>query len=260
VLEERSGSTVQAQNVWSPAYVDALVERDRGSERLYVQQDANWNVTALVDGNGNVVERYVYDPYGQATVLAPDWSPQSTSSFAWIYLYQGGRFDTATGLYDFRTREYLPTLGRWMQIDPIGFAGGTVDLYQMEGVNPTNATDPMGLTITINGQRFNPDPKVYEEWLKNGVYKEILEKLSNSKYTINFASMADLELELKVRDAYIKCMKRICRITGEPGVGCRFGGRCTPREAGWNASGEYKGPEPSKALNDLLANSNTRFD
>jgi len=30
-------------------------------ERLYVVQDANYNVTALFDNAGNVVERYVYD-------------------------------------------------------------------------------------------------------------------------------------------------------------------------------------------------------
>ena len=45
--------------VWSPVYVDALVLRDQRrtgggtlSERLCVQQDANWNVTALVNAVG----------------------------------------------------------------------------------------------------------------------------------------------------------------------------------------------------------------
>src|SRR5207249_1081349 len=54
VLEERGGDTPQAQYVWSPVYVDALVLRDSDTDgdgtldlRLYVQQDANWNVTAL---------------------------------------------------------------------------------------------------------------------------------------------------------------------------------------------------------------------
>src|SRR5207302_5137671 len=74
VLEERVSGVTKAQYVWSPVYVDALVERDRDAdgnsgngleERLYVQQDANWNVTALVDTSGNVKERYIYDPYGQ---------------------------------------------------------------------------------------------------------------------------------------------------------------------------------------------------
>src|SRR5262249_17429575 len=69
VLEERAAGAAQAQYVWSPVYVDALVLRDRDAdgspangleERLYAQQDANWNTTALVDAGGNVVERYVY--------------------------------------------------------------------------------------------------------------------------------------------------------------------------------------------------------
>ena len=85
VLEERirdesfsplpvgEGSGVKVQYIWSPVYVDALVLRDRDSngdgtldERLYVAQDANYNVTVLFDNSGNVVERYVYDPFGQA--------------------------------------------------------------------------------------------------------------------------------------------------------------------------------------------------
>ncbi len=39
-------------------------------QRHYVQHDANFNVTAITDPTGTVVERYLYDPYGQATVLA----------------------------------------------------------------------------------------------------------------------------------------------------------------------------------------------
>ena len=76
VLEEQVGGVTQAQNVWSPVYVNALVLRDQSSEgdgtldlRLYVVQDANWNVTALIDASGNVVERYIYNPYGSVTVL-----------------------------------------------------------------------------------------------------------------------------------------------------------------------------------------------
>src|SRR5262249_6398860 len=83
VLEERSGgvSTATIQYVWSPVYVDALIERDRSTanngnmnERLYVQEDANANVTALINTSGSVVERYDYDPYGKPTFLSASWA------------------------------------------------------------------------------------------------------------------------------------------------------------------------------------------
>jgi RHS repeat-associated protein len=160
VLEERVGGTTQAQYVWSPAYTDALVERDRGPERLYAQQDANWNVTALADTTGTVQERYVYDPYGQVTILAPGWEARGSSSFAWIYLHQSGRFDGITGLYNFRNRDYSSALGRWISLDPLGSAGGGSNLYLYLGDSTLGHIDPQGLQslpptgITINSDQI----------------------------------------------------------------------------------------------------------
>lgn len=161
VLDERQGDTrVKAQYVWSPVYVDALVLRDRDAdgstangleERLYVQQDANWNVTAVVGKmavNGvpswDVLERYIEDPYGKANVLAPDWSARVSSLFAWNYLHQGSRFDGDTGLYAFRNRDYSPTLGRWIEQDPMGFEPDA-NLYRFVHNAPADNTDPLGL-------------------------------------------------------------------------------------------------------------------
>src|SRR5262249_46291336 len=131
VLEERVGGVTKAQYVWSPVYVDALVLRDRDNtgggtlnERLWVQQDANWNVTALVNGSGNIVERYVYDPYGKPVMLSAVWGTLSGSTYGWVYLHQGGRYDLVSGFYNRRFRDYSPTLGRWIKPDPVGFAAG----------------------------------------------------------------------------------------------------------------------------------------
>jgi RHS repeat-associated protein len=147
LLEERWSGATQVQYVWSPVYVDAMIERDRGSERFYVQQDANWNVTAIVDTTAAVQERYIYDPYGQPTVLDPSWNTRSASSFAWVYLHQGGRYDTSTGLYAFRQRDYSPTLGRWIQLDPMGFTSGDINCYRYVANDPLSAVDPEGLKI-----------------------------------------------------------------------------------------------------------------
>jgi RHS repeat-associated protein len=119
-------------------------------ERLWVVQDANFNVTAVVDDSGEVVERYVYDPFGQATVLDATWNVRAAgSAYDWLYLHQGGRYDVTSGLYHFRNRDYSPTLGRWTTNDPIGFQAGDVNLYRSVGNSPTNYSDPSGLIAPL---------------------------------------------------------------------------------------------------------------
>jgi RHS repeat-associated protein len=41
-------------------------------QRFYLLQEANGSTMALVDGNGQVAERYFYDPWGQPEIQAPD--------------------------------------------------------------------------------------------------------------------------------------------------------------------------------------------
>jgi RHS repeat-associated protein len=145
VVEERVAGVMQAQYVWSPVFVDAMIERDTaGGPRLYVQQDANWNVTAVVNTAGAVQERYVYDPYGKPTVLDPNtWQSRSGSQFGWVYLHQGGRYDGNSGLYYYRNRDLSPTLGRWMEQDPASYAD-SMNLYTYLDSQPATTIDPSG--------------------------------------------------------------------------------------------------------------------
>jgi len=145
VEEQQSGSMVQ-QYVWNPLGVDSMVERDTTTQRLYVEHDANGDVTSVIDTSGNVQERYIYDPYGAVTVLTPTWTVRSGgSSFGWVYLFQGGRYDSTSTLIDFRNRYDSPALGRWMQVDPAGFLGSGGNLYDFVYNAPIDATDPTGL-------------------------------------------------------------------------------------------------------------------
>ena len=95
---------------------------DEGDDTLYYANDANMNVTALVDSGGNVVERYAYDPYGQPAVLDADWSADAdgASDVGNDILYCGYRLDSETGLYHVRHRYLHPTFGRWLSRDPLG--------------------------------------------------------------------------------------------------------------------------------------------
>jgi RHS repeat-associated protein len=152
VLEERVGSAVKVSYVWSPIYIDAMIARDRDTdgngsldERLYAVQDANFNVVALLDTSGAVVERFAFDAFGVFSVLTPAWASRPGSNYAWVYLHQGGRWDSDGGVYSFRRREYNPTLGRWLQVDPLGVPAGDLNLYRYIANDPNANLDPSGL-------------------------------------------------------------------------------------------------------------------
>ena len=168
LAEPALSSTVQEQYVWSQRYIDAPVLRDRDSdsdgdpedgdlgkadsgldERIYYCTDAQMNVTAIVDGTpgsgtiGDVLERYTYDPYGQVEFKTPVWAA-STSQYDNAILYCGYHRDDETGLYHVRNRMYHPTLGRWLQRDPLGYVDG-MSLYEYSGSGPMAGIDPYGL-------------------------------------------------------------------------------------------------------------------
>jgi RHS repeat-associated protein len=147
------------QYVWDIRYIHAAVLRDAdtdsdgdvldsgGSERLYYTQDANFNVTALVETDGDIAERYVYDPYGKRTIYDDDWSDE----IAWAnskkneILFTGHRLNVESGLYYAGARYYDPTLGYWIGREA-EYANG-LNLYQYVESNPCRFTDPDGLAI-----------------------------------------------------------------------------------------------------------------
>lgn len=147
-----SSGDAERQFVWGLRYIDDLILRDRDSsgsdsltERLYAVQDANWNVTAIVDTVGDVHERYRYVPYGIPSFLYADFSPASQGgNYSWSNLFSGYRWDSESGLYLARNRLLNSTIGTWLSRDPLGVDAG-FNLYQYVGSTPLNYFDPSGL-------------------------------------------------------------------------------------------------------------------
>jgi RHS repeat-associated protein len=154
VLEVRKGGDTDPldQYVWDIRYIDAPVLRwydentdGQDVQTLYYTNDANFNTTALVEEDGDVVERVMYDPYGKPTFYDADWAnPSASSAYANEILYCGYRYDHESRLYHVRHRMYHPTLGRWTSRDPIGY-WHAMHLYGYVMGAPTAFVDPFGL-------------------------------------------------------------------------------------------------------------------
>jgi RHS repeat-associated protein len=91
----------------------------------------------LTDSTQAVVWQAHYDPFGRATVV--------TQTVVNNLRLPGQYYDQEMGLHYNYFRDYDPTLGRYIQSDPIGLAGG-INTYAYVGGNPVNNIDPDGLT------------------------------------------------------------------------------------------------------------------
>jgi RHS repeat-associated protein len=163
VLEERVDertNDLELQYVWGVRYEDELVVRDRDTaddgtldERFYALQDANFNVTAIVDTAGDVQERYSYTLYGVRTIYDGSFGSRASSSYDWTVGHQGLTHDEESGLVCNRNRMLHPLLGRFVQRDLLGYVDG-MSLCEYEASGPLSNLDPPG-TIRWPWQR-NP--------------------------------------------------------------------------------------------------------
>ena len=89
---------------------------------------------------GSIQTSYTYAPFGQTTT--------SGTANANPHQFTGRELDTTlnSGLYYLRNRYYSPTLSRFISPDPLGIGGGDVNLYAYAHNDPTNLTDPLGLS------------------------------------------------------------------------------------------------------------------
>ena len=82
------------------------------------------------------------DPFGTAT---PNENPQSLGTFKYNLRFPGQIYDSHGGLMQNYFRDYDPAIGRYVESDPIGLAGG-VNSYLYASANPLVRIDPLGLT------------------------------------------------------------------------------------------------------------------
>ncbi|MHA6287165.1 RHS repeat-associated core domain-containing protein [Maricaulis sp. CAU 1757] len=108
---------------------------DAGTQTRHYFADRQGNVLAVTNPDGTLAQQFLYTPFGVELVGDEAGNP---------FRYTGRRFDAETGLYYYRARYYDADLGRFLQVDPVGYADQW-NLYAYVGNNPLNATDPTGM-------------------------------------------------------------------------------------------------------------------
>ncbi len=134
-VQEKNGAAVNA-NLLTGLGIDEFFTRTDGVGVRSLLPDALGSTVALGDATGTLQTQYTYEPFG----FVSQTGAASTSSYKYT-----GREDDGSGLYYYRARYYQPRLQRFVSEDPIGFAGGDLNVYAYVGDNPMMYSDPFGL-------------------------------------------------------------------------------------------------------------------
>jgi RHS repeat-associated protein len=103
------------------------------TDRRWLLADERGSVMAVTDSSGATIAKNSYDEYGKPG-----------AGNIGRFQYTGQTWLSDIGLYYYKARFYSPTLGRFLQPDPIGYEGG-LNVYAYAGDDPINGSDPSGL-------------------------------------------------------------------------------------------------------------------
>ncbi|MBS6613753.1 MAG: RHS repeat-associated core domain-containing protein, partial [Anaerotruncus sp.] len=114
-----------------------------GTEYYYIKNAQN-DVTAIADKDGNVLANYAYDSWGKVTEITGNTALAEQNPIRYRSYY----FDFENGFYYVSSRYYDPEIGRWINADnAIAGVGGNIRGYNLFAYcmnDPVNMSDHTG--------------------------------------------------------------------------------------------------------------------
>lgn len=136
-------------------------------DTAYIHSDHLGTPQKMTDAGGSIVWDRVARPFGA--------THSESGSLATDLRFPGQLHDAESGLHYKYFRDYDPTLGRYIQSDPIGLQGG-INTYGYALGNPTRYTDPRGQSVAaacLTGIVAEPGPFSELACAGYGIYRGI---------------------------------------------------------------------------------------
>jgi len=143
-----------------------LISREDSDGNMSVYHfDRRGSTVALTDTDGNITDRYAYDPYGRIR------NRSGSTQNRFTYCGSSGVVQDCNGLYCMRGRYYDPILMRFIQKDQMNSGKlnnpQTLNRYAYARGNPITFTDPRGQSAIVDffkGEGFLYDLIVHGEF------------------------------------------------------------------------------------------------